>query len=147
MSLENIVHYSTLFWLLMGAISVAVAVISHREQVKTQVFLALSARYDELLKTSSASFWFGMRCQTMLPEQSEELTITALRFCQLISVTYLLFRERQIPKRMWELLLRATEPRLRNPLFIREWEQVRHEFDTFPEFVALVTSVQDGTRK
>jgi hypothetical protein len=54
MSLEQIIHYATLFWLVMGAISVAVAVINNREQMKTQIFLALSARYDELLQSRHA---------------------------------------------------------------------------------------------
>jgi len=64
-----------------------------------------------------------------------------LRFCTLVSLTYLLFRERRIPKGMWELMLRSAERRFRSPLFVREWEHLRTEFESFPEFVALVTSV------
>ena len=40
--------------------------------------------------------------------------------------------------------LRSTERRMRTPLFVREWEHLRSEFESFPEFVELVTSVQDG---
>ena len=42
---------------------------------------------------------------------------------------------------MWELMLRLAERRFRSPLFLREWKDLRTEFESFPEFVALVTSV------
>jgi hypothetical protein len=42
---------------------------------------------------------------------------------------------------MWELMLRSAERRFRSPLFMREWEHLRTEFESFPEFVALVASV------
>jgi hypothetical protein len=142
MSLEYIIHYATLFWLLIGGISVAAAVVIHREQVKTEIFLALSARYDELLQSASTDFWLGMPGSTMLPERSEGLAILALRFCTLVSLGYYLFREHRIPKRMWLLLLSSAERRIRSPLFVREWEHLRSEFESYPEFVALVASVQ-----
>jgi hypothetical protein len=64
-----------------------------------------------------------------------------LRFCTLVSLTHLLYLERRIPKRMWELMLRSAERRFRSPLFMREWEHLRIEFESFPEFIALVASV------
>jgi hypothetical protein len=110
-------------------------------QVKTQIFLAMSAQYDELLKNSSAAFWLSVPVGTELPERTDDLTISMLRFCTLVSLTYLLFCECRIPKRMWELMLRSAERRFRSPLFVREWEHLRTEFESFPEFVALVSSV------
>ena len=68
-----------------------VAVLNHREQVKTQIFLAMSAQYDELLKNSSAEFWLSVPPGTELPERTDNLTISMLRFCTLVSLTYLLF--------------------------------------------------------
>ena len=118
-----------------------VAVFNHREQVKTQIFLAMSARYDELLKNSSAGFWLSVPPGTELPERTDDLTHLRLRFCTLVSLTYFLFREHRIPKRMWELMLRSAERRMRSPLFVREWEHLRTEFESFPEFVSLVSSV------
>jgi len=109
--------------------------------VKTQIFLAMSARYDELLKNTSAQLWLNLPPGTELPERTDELITSMLRFCTLVSLTYLLFLERRIPKRMWELMLHSAERRFRSPLFIREWEYLRNEFESFPEFVTLVTSV------
>jgi hypothetical protein len=141
MNIGHIIQYTTFLSLLMGGLGVVVAVVNHRQQVKTQIFLAMSAQYDELLKNSSAEFWLSAPPGTELPERTNNLTISMLRFCTLVSLTYLLFREHRIPKRMWELMLRSAERRLRSPLFVREWEHLRTEFESFPEFVSLVTSV------
>jgi hypothetical protein len=142
MHIENIIRYATLLSLAMGGFGLAIAVLNRREQVKTQIFLALSARYDEQLRSSSAGLWLSMPPGMELPESTDDLTISVLRFCTLVSLTYLLFLERRIPKRMWELMLRSAERRFRSPIFVREWKHLRTEFEGFPEFVTLVTSVQ-----
>ena len=146
MNVQVIIQYATLMSLLIGSLGLAVAFFIHREQVKTQIFLALSARYDELLHSSSADVWLSGPVEgTVLGERSHEVTISALRFCTLVSLTYFLFRDRRIPKRMWHLMLRSAERRMRSPLFVREWEHLQSEFESFPEFVELVTTVQHGT--
>jgi hypothetical protein len=147
MDIGVILRYATLLWLLLGGVSVIVGFLIHREQVKTQIFLALSARYDEWMQSCATGFWPSTLPQTTLPNRSNDLTISALRLCVLVSLAYYLFREHDIPKRMWELLLRAAERRMRSPLFAREWEHIRCEFEAFPEFVALVTSVQRASPK
>ena len=148
MNVQHIIQYATLFSVLVGSLGLAVAFLIHREQVKTQIFLALSARYDELLHSSSAGVWLSIpQADTTLAERSHELTISALRFCTLVSLTYFLFLDRHIPKRMWHLMLRTAERRMRTPVFVREWEHLRSEFESFPEFVEFVTSVQCGAEK
>jgi hypothetical protein len=140
-----ILQYAALLSFLIGGLSVAVAVIIHRDQVKTQIFLAMSARYDELMQNSAAGLWKDLTPGTVLPEREDDLTISALRFCIVVSLTYFLFRERHIPERMWLLMLRSAERRMRSPLFVREWQDLKTEFESFPEFISLVSSVQDET--
>ena len=142
MKIGLILQFATLFSVLIGGLGLAVALLNNREQLKTQVFLALSARYDELLQSSTPGVWLSMRPGTSLPDRTEETTIAALRFFGLLSVAYILFREGGIPRRMWQLMFHSVEPRLRNPLLAREWEHLKCEFEESPEFVALITSVQ-----
>jgi hypothetical protein len=142
MNIEPVVHYATLISLFVGGFGLALALLIHRQQVTTQIFLALSARYDELQQTTPASVWLTLPADTPLPERTADLRMSVLRFCTLVSLTYFLFSEGRIPKRMWQLMLRSFEQRLRSPLFEREWETVRPEFESFPEFVTLVASVQ-----
>ena len=147
MNASAIIQFAGLFSAIVGSLGLAVAFFIHREQVKTQIFLALSARYDELLHSSSAGVWLLVPTDdAAVPERTHEITISALRFCTLVSLTYFLFLDHRIPKRMWHLMLRSAEQRMRSPLFIREWGLLRSEFESFPEFVDLVTSVQCGKR-
>ena len=115
MHIAHVLQYATLLSLLMGGLGLVVAVVNHREQAKTQIFLAMSAQYNELLKSSSAGFWLDVSPGTELPERTDDLTISMMRFCTLVSLTYLLFCERRIPKRMWELMLRSAERGFRSP--------------------------------
>jgi hypothetical protein len=142
-----IIQYATLLSLLIGGLGVAVAFFIHREQVNTQIFLTLMTRYDELLQSASPGIWLDMAPGTRLPERTQDLTISALRFCTMFSLTYLLFREHRLPRAGWHLILHSAECRLRSPLFVREWEHLRSEFESLPEFIALVDSVQRGTEK
>jgi len=146
MNVTAIIQFAGLFSALVGSLGLAVAFFIHREQVKTQIFLALSARYDDLLHSSSGVWLRVSTDQAVVPERTHEITISALRFCTLVSLTYFLFLDRRIPKRMWHLMLRSAEQRMRTPLFIREWGHLRSEFESFPEFVELVTSVQCANR-
>ena len=93
----HILQYATLLSILMGGLGLVVAVGIHREQAKTQIFLAMSAQYSELLKNSSAGFRLSVPPGTELPERTDELIISMLRFCTLVSMTYLLFLEGRIP--------------------------------------------------
>ena len=144
MNPQVLIQLATLFSVLVGALYLAVALWINREQLKTQVFLALSARYDELIRSG---IWRMTRADTMLPERTDETTILALRYFMLLSVAYLLFRERGIPGRLWQMMRYMAEPRLRDPFLMREWEHLRSEIESLPEFVRLVTSVHQHDQK
>ena len=51
------------------------------------------------------------------------------------------------PHGLAQEMLQSAERRLRSPLFAREWEVLRSEFESFPEFLTLVNSVQKGLEK
>ena len=141
MNVGQVIHLATLVSLLMGGLGVVVAIVNHREQVKTQIFLALSARYDELLKDSSSALWLNNSPATQISEEADDVFISMMRFCTLVSITYFLFREHRISKPMWELMLRSAERRFQSPAFMRKWDHLRAEFEAFPEFISLVASM------
>ena len=91
MNFGHIIQYATLLSLLMGGLGVVVAVLNHRVQVKTQIFLAMSAQYDELLKNSSAAFWLSVPVGTQLPRRAPmagSLLCTDRRACRGTFMTY-----------------------------------------------------------
>jgi hypothetical protein len=75
MNIGPTLRYATLCSLLMGGLGLAVATSHHREQMKTQILLALSARCDELLRSSSVDVWLSLPCDTTLPERGRDLAV------------------------------------------------------------------------
>lgn len=146
MNIGIVLQYVTLISLLAAGLAAPVAFFIHRQQAKTQIFLALSERYDDLLETCPTRFWLSGLTGVGIPERNEDLSMSVIRFCTLVSLAYFLFREHQIPERMWHLMLRSVEHRMRSPFFVREWEQVKSEFEPIPDFVELVTSIQQRAR-
>jgi hypothetical protein len=131
--LTSILPYATLFSVAIGLIGVAIALLVHRQQLTTQIFLAVFSRYDELLESSSASFWASLLPETELPEPNEELSISVLRYYNNVLFTFFLHKWGRIPARLWKLILPALRRRLRSPAFVREWNALQVEFEHVPE--------------
>jgi hypothetical protein len=144
MSGQVIIQYTTLISLGVGILGLGIAVLIHRQQAATQIFLELSARYDALLHTSSFGVWMSTEAQ--LPAATHELTAYVLRYCSLVYFCYFMFQQRRIPKKMWTLMLPSIERTLRSPLFVREWKTISFEFQSFPDFFALVEAAQEKSR-
>jgi hypothetical protein len=147
MNVQHIIQFATLFSVLVGSLGLAVAFLIHRDQVKTQIFLALSARYDELLHSSSAGVWLSAQPGTNAPgaEPRGDHVGAAILHVGLVDVLSV----SRAPHTEANVALDAAHRRAPNAksLFVREWEHLRSEFESFPEFVEFVTSVQCGTQK
>jgi hypothetical protein len=144
MSSQVVVQYAAVVSLGAGVLGLALAVLIHHQQVTTQIFLELSARYDALLNTATVGLWTSPQGQ--LPAPTDELTVSVLRYCSFVSFSYFLFQQRRIPKKMWQLMLPSIERTLRSPFFVREWKTVSSEFQFYPEFSALAVSTQGSAR-
>ena len=119
-------------------------IASYAVRCSTQIFLELSARYDALLHTSSFGVWMSTEAQ--LPAATHELTAYVLRYCSLVYFCYFMFQQRRIPRKMWTLMLPSIERTLHSPLFVREWKTISFEFQSVPDFFALVEAAQEKSR-
>lgn len=142
MKLIDILQYATLFSLGIGLLGVAISLLNSRQQLTTQIFLALFARYDELLENSSAGYWASLLAETDLPETTQELSISVLRYYNNVYFMFFLHRWGRIPPKLWKLILPAVGRRLRSPAFVREWKVLQTDFEHLPEFSAFVHNVQ-----
>ena len=140
----SILHYATLFSLAIGLIGVAIALLVNRQQLTTQIFLTVFARYDELLENSSVGLWASLQPETGLPETNKELTMSVLRYYNHTLFMFFLYKWGRIPGKLWKLVLPSVRERLSSPAFIREWKVLQKEFEHFPEFSAFVHNIQHG---
>jgi len=112
MSTQVMIQYATLISLAIGMLGLGLAVSIHRQQITTQIFLELSARFDALLNTLPISVWRSTEGQ--LPAQTDELAVSVFRYFSLVSFGYFLFQQGRIPKNMWELMRPSVERTIRN---------------------------------
>jgi len=145
MKLISILQYATLFSLGIGLLGVTISLLTNRQQLTTQIFLAVFSRYDELLESSSAGFWASLQPETELPEPSEELSMSVFRYYNNVFFVFFLYQWGRIPGKLWKLILPAVRRRLRSPAFLREWKVLEKEFEHLPEFSAFVRNIQQGS--
>jgi hypothetical protein len=142
MNINSLLQYATLFSIAVGLLGVAIALFVNRQQVNTQIFLALCSQYDDLIGSSSAGFWASLHSENDLPEPSSELTTWMLRYYTHSALIFILHESGVVPGKLWKLNLPVMERRLRSPIFIREWKLLQNEFEHLPEFASFVSDIQ-----
>jgi hypothetical protein len=144
MTIASILQYATVFSVAVGLLSVALALVSSRQQLTTQICLTVFSHYDTLLESASAGFLASLRSETDLPEPSHELTRAVLRYYTYVAFVFFLYNWGRIPGKLWKLVSPSLEKQLRTPVFVREWGVVEKEFEHFPDFIRFVYRVQHG---
>lgn len=128
------------------ALSVLLAIYVYRRKMNSQVFLEFTRRYEEVMdRFPSDAKIARLRSGGEPPAASPELAAAALRYLNLCSEEFYLWKRGYLSGdiwRIWEAELRRT---LASPLYRREWLSLREEFSSFPEFVAYVEQAQRGS--
>lgn len=143
MSVELLVQIASL-----GALVVAIwGLIQnsrvHKRQSNAQIFLEYTARYERIMADYPAGALVA-RLDTgeALPESSAALSLVVLRYLNLSSEEYYLWRKGYLSTDVWTIWEAELRRMLRSPLLVREWAALRSEFESYPEFVWYVDKVQ-----
>ena len=126
---------------LAAAVAIVVAIRTYKRQTNAQIFLEFTKRYDDTM----ASFQTAARNARLNlagkpPEESEEVSLAVLRYLNLCSEEFYLFRRGYLATDIWGLWEAELKRTLGSPLFIREWKRLRSEFQSYPEFREYVDS-------
>jgi hypothetical protein len=78
------------------------------------------------------------------PEKSDELSLAVLRYLNLCSEEFYLCKQKYLSNHVWGIWEAELKRTLSSPLFVREWEGLREEFRSYPEFLAYVEQAQRG---
>jgi hypothetical protein len=143
---EIIMLLATIVTALGGVGFVVVAVQTYKEQMNAQIFSEMNQRYDEISKEFPKDAWESrFNLETALPKPSEELTLCALRYLNLSSEEFYLYKRKYIRKDVWKVWEGEMVRTLRSPLYRREWKTLVNEFISYPEFYQYVEDVQKGS--
>jgi hypothetical protein len=126
---------------------VVVMVQTYKGQMNAQVFTDYNNRYDEILTSFPASAWEArFKLDTSLPEESMELTLCVLRYLNLSSEEFYLYKRGYLRRDVWDVWEGELLRTLRSPLVRREWKRLQPEFISYPEFARYVEDAQREQR-
>jgi hypothetical protein len=138
-----LVDLGTLFSVLVALAGLVVTMRTFRRQTNVQLFLAFTDRYDSIIR----SFPPDARKARLdaknepLPD-SEQLRAAILRYLNLCSEEYHLYRHGYLSRTVWEMWEPQIKRTLRSRMFRRAWPDLEDEFIDHPHFVAYVRAVQ-----
>jgi hypothetical protein len=122
---------------------VVVMVQTYKGQMNAQVFTECNNRYDQILASFPENAWEArFRLDAALPDESMELTLCVLRYLNLSSEEFYLYRRGYLRREVWGVWEGELLRTLRSPLLRREWKRLRPEFISYPEFSSYVEDAQ-----
>jgi hypothetical protein len=143
MTLDSFIRYGSLWTLILGVLSLLFAVRNYRRQVNAQIFFEIANRYHNMLQTFPISEWMArLNPNDEAPLATPELTSGVLRYFAIVHFAFVLHQLRYLSKDLWRILQAEHHRTLATPLFVREWNALRGEFQFFPTFLTYVDSVQ-----
>ena len=117
-------------------------IIQYKNQMNAQLFLEFTKRFEEIMQSFPENAWsVRTDLDDTLPEPSSELSLAALRYLNLCGEEYYLYTKKMLSKEVWEIWEAELKRTLQSPLFRREWEQLKSEFDAYQEFQKYVDEV------
>lgn len=128
----------------LGGVGFVVVMLqTYKGQMNAQVFTEYNGRYDEILNSFPTSAWEArFNLDTSLPEESMELTLCVLRYLNLSSEEFYLYRRGYLRRDVWDVWEGELLRTLRSPLLRREWPRLSSEFVSYPEFSRYVEAAQ-----
>src|SRR3954470_3952901 len=101
---ESLMLIATIITALGGVGFVVVMVQTYKGQMNAQIFIDLNQRYDDIAKDfpkDALRMRFNM--EHVLPPKSEELTLCALRYLNLSSEEFYLYKKKYIRREVWKI--------------------------------------------
>jgi hypothetical protein len=142
---ELLILLATVVSAIGGVAFVWVVLQTYKGQMNAQMFVDCNNRYDQIIASLPADAW-GARFEldTALPAPSMELTLCVLRYLNLSSEEFYLYRGGYLRRDVWVMWEGELTRTLRSPLLVREWQTLKSEFISYPEFARYVEEVQRG---
>ena len=137
------VQLATIASILVAALSLLFAVWVYRRQMNAQLFLEYTRRYEQIMESLPPEER-SARLDTTgdPPPESTAVTTAALRYLNLCSEEFYLWRRGYLAGDIWRIWEAEMERTLRSPLLQREWSKLRSEFSSYSDFARYVDSIQ-----
>lgn len=134
----QIVQIAGAISIILGVFSFILSIRNTQRQMNAQMVMKYAERYEKIMDSfPQEAFRLRFDLDSELPP-SQELTICVLKYLNLCSEEFYLRKNGYIAKDVWSIWEDELIRTLRSRLFRREWESLRDEFVSYPEFSDFV---------
>jgi hypothetical protein len=109
-----------------------------RKQWNVDVFTTYSQRHEDLIHGFPDYAFFDRFDPAKLPPRSAELTIATRKYLNLICDVHYLFCQGYLDNSIWQIWQADLRRTLNSPLIVREWADLKSEFQSFTAFLEFV---------
>ena len=144
--METLARVATILGFPLAVLGLFGAIYTFRRQMNALLFLEYTKRYEEIINSfppSARGARFDLSGEA--PPESPELNAAVLRYLNLCSEEFYLWKRRYLATDIWYIWESELRRTLRSALIKREWRAVRREFASYPEFAQYVEACQAGT--
>lgn len=83
----------------------------------------------------------GFTLEELAPEERDKMLALAVRYLNLSSEEYFLFRKGVIDEQTWTIWQNEIFSALRRRWLLEAWRELKSEYNSFPEFSALIEAI------
>jgi hypothetical protein len=144
---EQIAKFGAIYIALGGIIAALIGAWSYARFLKraahTLLFMKYTERYEQIMSSYPEDAWAArLDMEGEVPAPSKGLTLAALRYLNLCSEEFYLWKRGYIEEGVWNIWEGEMRRTIASPLYRREWRTLRKEFELYPEFHRYVEDVQ-----
>src|SRR5689334_12982578 len=126
---ESFLQLAQFGTIVIGLLSVAVTLRSHRRQMHAEMFIEFSSRFHHMLGSLPAETWMpNDGCAQPLPPPSGDLTKSCLQCFHIMASLYFLHKGGYICPELWRPWQRGIKRTMQGQLLRREWFAVEAAF-------------------
>src|ERR1043165_3170169 len=143
--LNLLAQVATLISVVIGIIGVFMGVRIYRRQMNAQIVMAYAERYERIME-SFPDFHLRFDIDNPPPE-SDQLTLCVLKYLNLSSEEFYMWKSKYLADKVWKIWEHELKRMLQSKLIEREWQKLRKEFESYPEFLEFVEKAQEEKQR
>ncbi|HXM23940.1 MAG TPA: hypothetical protein VN948_21975 [Terriglobales bacterium] len=141
--LDLVLKFATPVGVIGGFVSLVYTINSVRRQINAQILMKYTERYEHILGEFPEDALLGrFDSHAPLPAQSAQLTICLLKYLNLCSEEYYLWKHKYLAKTVWTVWEGDLKRIVGSPLLQREWPRLRVEYLSHRDFLEYVERIQ-----
>ena len=138
--LNFLAQIATLLSLVVGIVTVWLGFRIYRRQINAQIFMAYAERYERIME-SFPDFHLRFDFDNPPPE-SDQLRLCILKYLNLSSEEFYMWKSKYLADEVWKIWEHELKRMLQSQLLLREWQKLKGEFESYPEFLKFVEEAQ-----